>query len=348
MKRFFLIHPALLFFLALVEQLWDVSALVPLSFQGSRTHGTTLHSTSPVPEISLEGCERTLVEDPCFWKPTWSKSQWQRRVHLDDLKVGQRLKGTIVQELLDGKTGPKLFLEVGAGKTDSKGKWSIVFGMTRLSRTKDSVIRKRTSRLKAKESIDVWVSRVQKDCGRLEVCLTEEELEKYAAPPKRQVTSLQKGEEILGKVVRVEKYGVVIDVGANRQGLLHILKVRKLYGKFIDGENGLIEVGLERGAKVRLCVESVEKRRLSLDFTDDVKRESTAVLEATPAESKSVPSIENRETKSETEGQSVFSQLSTIIPVEAKVLDELEYDDDGDEDYDEDRDIEDSLGLGFY
>jgi predicted RNA-binding protein with RPS1 domain len=348
MKRFSLICSAS-FFVALVEQLWDVSAYAPRSFPTtSRIQRSTLQSTSLVPEISLEGCERTQVEEPCFWKPTWSKSLWQRRIHLDDLKVGQRLKGTIVQELLDGKTGPKLFLEVGAGRTDSDGKWIIVFAMTRLSRAKDSVIRKRTSRLKTKESIDVWISRVQKECGRLEVCLSKEELEKYAATPKRQVTSLQEGEEVLGKVVRVEKYGVFIDAGANRLGLLHILKVRKLYGKFIDGEKGLIEAGLERGAKVRLCVESVEKRRLSLDFTDDVKRESTSALEATSAESKTLPLIENRYTKSETEEKSDFPQLLTTMPVDADVLDEQEYQDDGDGDYDEDRDIEDSLGLGFY
>ena len=162
------------------------------------------------------------------------------------------------------------------------------------------------------------------------------------------MTSLQEGEEVLGKVVRVEKYGVFIDAGANRLGLLHILKVRKLYGKFIDGEKGLIEAGLERGAKVRLCVESVEKRRLSLDFTDDVKRESTSALEATSAESKTLPLIENRYTKSETEEKSDFPQLLTAMPVDADVLDEQEYQDDGDGDYDEDRDIEDSLGLGFY
>jgi predicted RNA-binding protein with RPS1 domain len=283
--------------------------------------------------------------------------------------VGQKLKGTVVQELLDGKTGPKLFLEVGAGRTDSRGKWTIVFGMARLSRGKDSVIRKRASRLRTKESIDVWVSRVQKDCGRLEVCLGEEELVKYLAKPKRNVSTLQEGEEVIGKVVRVENYGVVIDVGANRPGLLHILKVRSLYGKYVDGEKGLIDVGLGRGARVRLCVELVKKRRLSLDFTDDVKDEAKAALETTAAERKTVDSGEKNDMQSQMEmryrstenvaqgtnyaadGNSgtAFTNDSAPIQGEGEVYEE-ESDDNGDDDddYDEDRDIEDSLGLGFY
>jgi hypothetical protein len=127
---------------------------------------------------------------------------------LEDLKVGQKLKGTVVQELLDGKTGPKLFLDVGAGKTDSQGKWTIVSGMARLSRAKASVVRKkRVSRLKGKESIDVWISRVQTECGRLEVCLSEEEVENYQGTPKRLVASLQQGEEVLGTVIAWRNMG---------------------------------------------------------------------------------------------------------------------------------------------
>jgi len=271
---------------------------------------------------------------------------------LDDLKVGQPVKGTVVQELLDGKTGPKLFLEVGAGRTNSEGKWSIVYAMLRLSRTKESVVRKRAARLRAKESIDVWISRVQRDCGRLEVCLDVEEIGNDMTTKKRPVMSLKGGEEVLGRVVRVEKYGVLVDVGANRHGLLHILKVRSLYGKFVDGEKGLIEVGLQRGAKVRLCVESVDKRRLSLDFTRDVKEEAAVKMETIPEGGIDTPSIQNRETTPVVERSTplqdpVATQDAGNTLVEIDDEDDDDYDDE-DDDYDEDRDIEDSLGLGFY
>eukprot|EP00429_Kryptoperidinium_foliaceum_P070460 CAMPEP_0176061176 /NCGR_PEP_ID=MMETSP0120_2-20121206/30499_1 /TAXON_ID=160619 /ORGANISM="Kryptoperidinium foliaceum, Strain CCMP 1326" /LENGTH=364 /DNA_ID=CAMNT_0017394731 /DNA_START=159 /DNA_END=1253 /DNA_ORIENTATION=+ len=320
--------------------------------------------------ISLEDCPRTLSTEPCYWKPTWDKSRWQRRIHLDDLKVGQKLVGYAVEELLDGKTGPKMFFEVGVGRTDTRGRWNIVNGMLRMDRAKESVIRKRASRLRKKDSIELWVSRVQKGCGRLEVCLDEEDVRKYQGERKVPVSSLKKGDDMIGKVVRLHPYGVMVDVGANRLGLLHILKVRSLYGKFIDGEKGLIEAGLERGAKVRLSVESVEKRRLSLDFTDDVKKEA----EVEQAEKKSMPDeAETSATGPSTGGMSVdeleewaaFASLGESrspdvqSPIESKDEEksqnayEEDLDDEGDDgddydDYDEERDIEDSLGLGYY
>lgn len=269
---------------------------------------------------------------------------------MDDLQVGQKLNGTIVQELLDGKTGPKLFLEVGAGKTDSEGKWKMVFAMARLPREKAPVTRKRVARLRKRDSIDIWIFRVQRGCGRLEVCFDEEDVERYREKPKRSITTVQKGEEVQGNVVRVEDYGVLVDIGVNRPGLLHILKVRTLYGKYIDGKKGLIEAGLERGAKVRLCVDSNVKRRLSLDFTDDVKEAAKSELAA------SLPKIPERDiqpfedvplqadSSMMSEDLAEWAAFAAAASGEGSVIDDH---DDGD-DYDEDRDIEDSLGLGFY
>lgn len=163
----------------------------------------------------------------------------------------------------------------------------------------------------------------------------------------------------------MEKYGLIIDVAANRPGLLHVLKVRALYGKFIDGQKGLIEAGLERGARVRLCVESVEKRRLSLDFTNDVKLGAKAELEAAAAERSALVSSRKGDAKTKmerndrstkdvapapmptVETERVVTSVSTSVKGESEARDEVNYDDD-DDDYDEDRDIEDSLGLGFY
>jgi predicted RNA-binding protein with RPS1 domain len=326
--------------------------------------------------------EKTLSEPPCYWKPTWEKSRWQRRIHLEDVRVGQKLQGTITQELLDGRTGPKLFFEVGVGRTDSKGNWTIVNAMLRLNRAKESVTKKRAARLRKKESVELWVSRIQKDCTRLEVCLDEEEaMEKYqSAEPKIPVSSLSKGTEVKGKIVRILPYGVMVDVGANRHGLLHIKKVRQLYGKYIDKEKGLTESGLERGANVRLCVESIDKRRLSLDFTEDVKSEAQAELEAEAkaeleaasltTDSPMSKEVDDSSVESEDESSSMSeqelaewaafasagdnevvvdagSQDSTDEDVDDDDEEEEEDEDEYDE-YDEERDIEDSLGLGFY
>jgi hypothetical protein len=43
---------------------------------------------------------------PCFYREPTTR-QWKPRINIVDLYVGQQLNGTVVQELLDGKTGPK-------------------------------------------------------------------------------------------------------------------------------------------------------------------------------------------------------------------------------------------------
>jgi predicted RNA-binding protein with RPS1 domain len=216
-----------------------------------------------------------------FWMPKGEKSRWQERLRLEDLQVGQELYGHVVQELLDGKTGPKLFLECGVGRIDKHGDWQIVTGMLRLPFEKASVTRKRVARLRKNDKTPLFVSRIQKECGRLEVCASREEVDKYAnRAPKIPVHSLQPNQIVEGTVLKLYPYGATVDIGANRRGLLHITKVAALYGRYIDKEAGLVEAGVEKGARVKLMVESVIDRRISLDFTPDVKKEAQEELAA--------------------------------------------------------------------
>lgn len=165
-------------------------------------------------------------------------------------------------------------------------------------------------------------------------------------------------------MIDVRDYGVLIDVNANRNGLLHIQKVADLNGCYIDKQEGLKMAGLERGSQLRVCVERNEKKRLALDFTPDVK-------EAAELERK-------RNEKGEEEGGKEDVKMEgkeevveeEVVEGEEEEESSPEYDEaawadfaaaddyyDGDDDdddttrddgYDEDRNIEDSLGIGYY
>ncbi len=86
--------------------------------------------------------------------------------------------------------------------------------------------------------------------------------------------SMKPGQEVVGTVKKLVPYGALVDIGANRLGLLHIKKVADLYGGYIDKEKGLKEAGLELGTKIKAQIESNEKKRLFLDFTTEVKEEA--------------------------------------------------------------------------
>jgi len=298
----------------------------------------------------------------CYWKLKAPKSKWHERILLEDLKIGQELSGYLVQELLNGRTGPKLFFECGIGRTNPKsGDWSIVNGMLRLKRSKISVTRKRAANFRKKTRVILYVSRIQKECGQLEVCSKPEDVEKYSSmAPKISVSSLKKGQMVTGEVVKLYPYGAIIDVGANRRGLLHITKVSQLMNQYINKEKGLTEAGLEKGAKVKLMVESIEKRRLSLDFTDDVKEDARKELEINKQQlvnDDDNGSDDNNNNNNSIDGDELASWAAYADQVIARdeTHDDEADDDNHDEDdyeyddkYDEEADIESALGLDMY
>jgi predicted RNA-binding protein with RPS1 domain len=297
---------------------------------------------------------------PCMWRPTYKGGRWHERINLEDLKVGQNLTGYVVEELLGGKTGPKIFFECGVGRKNNGvgkySKWNIVNGMLRLNREKIAVTKKRATRLRKKEKVELYVSRVQPGCGRLEVCLDPEDVKVYKGKPKVPVTSLKVDQEVKGEIVKLLPYGVMVDVGANRLGLLHIQKVADLYEKYVDKEKGLFNFGLERGAKVRLKVAAIEERRISLDFTNDVKEQAK---EARAPKSKEIP-VEVIAPQSQKDVDMSEEELASWAAYSAgeetsketnqEVIEENEEDEEeeDDDDYDEDKDIEDAMGLGTY
>ncbi|KAL7574462.1 hypothetical protein ACA910_015831 [Epithemia clementina (nom. ined.)] len=148
--------------------------------------------------------------------------------------------------------------------------------------TKRSVASKRAARLRNKSKnggpgFSVFVHKIRLNNDQLEVCLDRDEALRAALdddePRRVSVSSLQIGQQVTGHVIRVEPYGVLVDVGANRPGLLHILKVSEFLQHYIDKEEGLKEdAGLHKGAKVVLQVQENRQKRLWLDFTDQAKQ----------------------------------------------------------------------------
>lgn len=200
---------------------------------------------------------------------------WKERKQLSELKTGDVLHGFVVQEYLDGETGPKVFLECGIGCYNERKKtWKLANAMLRLGGrgSKLSVAKKRVARLRKQTSIECYVSRIRPENGHLEVVLHPDSIPE--ASTMVSVSSLKPGQQVVGTVQKLLPYGAFVDVGANRVGLLHIQKVADLYGNYIDKEKGLIEAGLDVGTKIKVQVESNEKKRLFLDFTPDVKEEA--------------------------------------------------------------------------
>ena len=76
------------------------------------------------------------------------------------------------------------------------------------------------------------------------------------------VAALKVGSVRKAVVTRVEPYGVFVDCGAKRDGLLHVTNVTAVVGEFVDGRRGGVsfeEVGCGVGARVVVEVNKVSK-----------------------------------------------------------------------------------------
>lgn len=81
-----------------------------------------------------------------------------------------------------------------------------------------------------------------------------------ATPGKTMLTELKPKMSLLGKVKRIELSGAVIDVGAERDGLLHISALGK------DGVNRVQDV-LQVGQEIQVWVRKVDSQKGELQLT---------------------------------------------------------------------------------
>ncbi|GAX29131.1 hypothetical protein FisN_7Hh271 [Fistulifera solaris] len=299
------------------------------------TSGSAFLTPSPRRCTALQVTERRS----CFYRsPVTGK--WTPRLELSELVVGQVLEGAVVvQEKLNGKTGPKVWVDCGVGlyKKDS---WKIQTAMLRLGNGKASVAAKKAARLRNKKYFPVYVSRIRLENDQLEVTL-EPEAPKTPTPSMIRLKDLQPGQELSGIIQRVEDYGLLIHVGANRPGLLHIRRVGDLYQKFVNQADGLKKVGLHKGVQVDVQVISCEKKRLFLDFSESLKQEAERKYKAAAEDD---PYAEEAALYAAQQQRQNTESTALVEDDEEDDYDEEEDDDD----YDEDREIEDAMGLGRY
>ena len=98
----------------------------------------------------------------------------------------------------------------------------------------------------------VWVSKVNAAGGAIFLTLDK--------PVEVEWRDLAEGQVRRGKVVRVEQFGVFLDIGAEKPGLIH---VRELTADRVEHANEVVKEGAELEAKVI----GVDRRRRRLDLS---------------------------------------------------------------------------------
>lgn len=109
------------------------------------------------------------------------------------------------------------------------------------------------------QTVDVWVRRVEPKRDRLELTMIE--------PLPLEWREIEKGMVVKGKITRIEKFGVFVEIGAERPGLVHISEITHEYikdPKQVVQEGDEVEVKVldvnRRKKQIKLSMKALEEK----------------------------------------------------------------------------------------
>ena len=159
-------------------------------------------------------------------------------IKLSELKPKTQLTGKIKKIELFGA-----FVNVGAERD----------GLLHISQLR----KERTNRVEdvvaVGQDVTVWVRKVDSAAGRIDLTMIE--------PYKLDWDELKVGLVVTGKVAKLEKFGVFVDIGAEKQAFIH---VRELMSGFVEEPSEVVKPGEEIEAKV-IAVDR-KKRRIDMSI----------------------------------------------------------------------------------
>jgi len=180
------------------------------------------------------------------------------RLEWRDLQPKQKYVGKVTRIESFGA-----FVDIGAPRE----------GLVHISRLSPQRVESVSDVVQVGDEVTVWVHEVNKKAGRISLTMVE--------PPAVDWDDLRIGDIYRGKVTRLESFGAFVDIGAPREGLLH---VRDMGVGYLDHPSEFLEVGEE----VEVQVLKVDRRRgrielgmkgAGLELTEEEMEEPPTVME---------------------------------------------------------------------
>lgn len=131
-----------------------------------------------------------------------------------------------------------------------------------ISKLSDSRVKRVTDVLKEGDEITAYVDRIDKDKGRVNLSLVK--------PPDVTWSEIEPGATFDGTITRIAVFGLFVDIGAERDGLLHSSNIDGLHG-------GRVEDHYNIGEEIRVEVLKVDRKSRKIDLA--VPREEIEIDE---------------------------------------------------------------------
>jgi ribosomal protein S1 len=157
---------------------------------------------------------------------------------VEELTPGMAVTGTVKRIELYGA-----FVDIGVGQD----------GLLHISQLGKPNVRNVEDVVKAGAEVTVYVLKVEPEAGRIALSLVK--------PPAMPWEEMKEGHVVKGTVVRLEKFGVFVDIGAERPGMIH---VSELASGFVNSPSDVVNVGDEVNA--RIIKVNRKKKRIDLSL----------------------------------------------------------------------------------
>jgi len=141
-----------------------------------------------------------------------------------EIKRKMHFTGKVVKTTLAG-----IIVDIGMDK----------YGVVHIMHMSEEPIKRVEDAVEVGQEIDVWVRRAKKEENLIELTMIE--------PLGLEWREIKKGMVVKGQVVRLEKFGAFIDIGAERPGLAHI---SELTHEYVRTPEDAVKVGEEVEAMV--------------------------------------------------------------------------------------------------
>lgn len=125
--------------------------------------------------------------------------------------------------------------------------------------------------IKAGDSVEAFVLKVDEDNQRIALTMVK--------PPTLPWQSIQRGETYKGTVTRIETYGVFVDIGAERPGMVHI---SELTDGYVERPEDVVKIGDQVEARVLKVSRRNRQIDLSMRTPEEEVAEATGEQEEIP------------------------------------------------------------------
>ncbi len=169
----------------------------------------------------------------------------------EQLSRGQRVEGIVTKITEFGA-----FVDIGIGRD----------GMIHISELSLGPVEKVSDVVKEGQQVVAWVKEVNLKKNRISLTLVD--------PNRKKIRDLSAGMTVKGTVTRLAPYGAFVDIGAEREAMLH---VKEMGAEYVKNPGQVVKPGDTIEARIL----TVDKRRRRIDLT--MKPEEPAEPEPAPA-----------------------------------------------------------------